>query len=137
MPDETNQPGGVPVPGLPGDPMVRAANILLEDPSVREQVREMHASGRPLLQMVDDLGLDEDMDPGIRKVLENLSPEVVEGIRQATLEMFDRADGYAMPLDCTVESDDLTSARGIHVTVKEEHGTKTIHVRGPQRPALT
>ncbi|HEY3831587.1 MAG TPA: hypothetical protein VGO03_04790 [Acidimicrobiia bacterium] len=136
MPDDKKRPRNVPMPGLPGDPMVVAANGLLAEAGVRDQVRQMHASGRPLVQMVEDLGLDAEMDEGIRKVLENLSPEVVEGIRQATLEMFDRADGYTMPLDCDVESEDLTSAAGVDVSIEDEQGTKTIRVRGPQGRAL-
>ena len=132
MPNQPSRPTEVPTPSLPGDVLVRAANKLLEDPSAREQIRQMHESGRSLIQMVDDLGLDGDMHESVREVLEGLSPEVVRGIREATLEVIDRKDDHAMPLNCTVNSDDLKSPKGVRVEVTHEHGERTIHVRGKE-----
>src|SRR6185437_5111514 len=97
MPD--NQ--GVPTPRDPGVAIVIAANAALGDPTFRDSARKMHAEGYRLVKMVDALGLEDDLTAEIRGILDGLDPEVVAGIRKATLDMLDGTE-YAMPLDCNV-----------------------------------
>jgi hypothetical protein len=105
-----------------------AANAALADPNFRTSVRQMHAEKYPLVKMVDALGLEEDMTARIRAILEDLSPEVVEDIRRATLDMLDTSV-YEMPLDCTVTDAELEAGVPVHVEVEPEQGRPTIHVR--------
>jgi hypothetical protein len=79
-------------------PLVVATNQALTDSDVQAQVRQMHADDMPLLDMVDALGLGDFMTDEIRAVLQDLSPDVVAGIRQATLDALD-AGRTEMPLD--------------------------------------
>jgi hypothetical protein len=102
--------------------LVVATNEALTDPDVQEQVRQMHAKGTPLLEMVDKLNLAGDMTPEIRAVIESLSPDVVAGIRQATLATLDNG-GTEMPIDCGITDAQLAS--GVDVDVVQS----TIHVR--------
>jgi hypothetical protein len=54
---------------------------------------------------------------------------VVEGIRQATLQMLDGpSDEYAMPLDCDVSNDQLESGISAHLETNPENGQLTITV---------
>jgi hypothetical protein len=52
-----------------------AANAAFADPAFCETVKQMHADGYPLVQMVEALGLDDEMSDRIRQILESLSPE--------------------------------------------------------------
>jgi hypothetical protein len=122
-----------PIVGEPGNPLVVAANESLADPNVRETIRHMHEQQYPLVKMVEDLGLDDYMSPQIRHVLENLSPKVVDGIREATLEMLKRAE-HEMPLDCNVTEGEVKHGARVHVEVREEDKKKTIHVRAAKTP---
>ncbi len=88
----------------------------------------MHAEGYPLVKMVDALGLEDDMSAQIRKILEDLSPEVVADIREAILVMLDGTE-YEIPLDCTVTDAELDHGDPVHVEVEPEEGRPTIHVR--------
>ena len=88
----------------------------------------MHAEGYPLVKMVEALGLEDDMTARIREILNGLAPDVVEGIRQATLEMLDSTE-YMMPLDCTVTDSELDQGVPVEVEVLPEDGVDTIHVR--------
>jgi hypothetical protein len=114
----------------PGEALVLAANAALRDSNVQASIREMHAQKYPLVSMVEALGLDDDLTKEIRQLLEALPPNVVEGIRQATLEMLDGPPGdYAMPLDCEVSYSQLESGTPTQVEVKPENGRLTISVR--------
>ncbi len=108
-------------------PLVLAANAGFADPQFRETVREMHRQEYPLLRMVTDLGLDDELTAEIRSVLEGLSPEVVAGIRASTLAMLDREE-QALPLDCSVDPGELQRGVPVAVEVNEVGGTDTIQV---------
>lgn len=109
-------------------PLVLAANAALADPNVRESVRQMHADGYGLVQMVGALGLDDEMSDRIRQIVEELSQSVVDGIRQATVAMLDTSE-FAMPLDCRVTEAQITSGAPVEVDVSPENGKPTIRVR--------
>ena len=96
------------------------------DAGFRDQIRTMHASGTPLVDMVDALGLP--MSPGMRALLAGLSPDVVGEIRQATLEMLDRGTN-AMPLNCDVTEDAVDGGAAVAVSVAPENAQLTIVVR--------
>ena len=108
--------------------MVSAANAALADPNVRESVKQMHAQGYGLVQMVEALGLDDDMSRPIRQILEGLSPDAVAGIRTAMLAMLE-TDASEMPLDCAVTKSDLDGGVRVEVGVAPVKGTPTIQVR--------
>jgi hypothetical protein len=117
-----------PVPMLPANALVMAVNKSLADKDFRESIRQMHAEGYPLVKMVEDLGLEDDMTKRIREILEQLPADVVKGIRDATIEMLDSSD-YVMPLDCTVTDAELDAGIPVDVEVVPESGKETIHVR--------
>jgi hypothetical protein len=125
-PDSPN-PGPPPLT-LPSNPLVMASNKALANKDFRESVRQMHAEGYPLVKMVEALGLEDDMTERIRQILTDLPPDVVEGIRKATIEMLDSSD-YVMPLDCTVTDAELEEGVPVDVEVLPESGVETIHVR--------
>lgn len=127
MPQDSSNPSPSPL-GIPTNALVMAANKSLADKDFRESVRQMHAEQYPLVDMVDALGLEEDMSARIRQILEGLSDDVVEGIRKATLEMLDSKD-YVMPLDCNVTDAELEKGIPVDVEVLPEDGKQTIHVR--------
>ena len=108
------------------DELLIAANAALADPNFRASVKQMHAEGYPLVQMVEALGLDDDMSQRIRQILESLPDDVVAGIRTATLAMLE-ADEHTMPVICTVPPSDLDTP--VSVSVSPENGKPTIHVR--------
>ena len=110
----------------PNEVLLMAANAALADPTFRESIRQMHAGGYPLVQMVEALGLDDEMSARIRQILEELPPDVVAGIREATLEMLNGTN-YVMPVICTVPETALDQP--VAVDVSPENGTPTIHVR--------
>lgn len=117
-----------PVPMLPANALVMAVNKSLADKDFRDSIRQMHAEGYPLVKMVEDLGLEDDMTKRIREILEQLPAGVVQGIRDATIEMLDSSD-YVMPLDCTVTDSELDAGIPVDVEVVPESGKETIHVR--------
>ena len=117
-----------PAPMIPSNALVMAANKSLANPDFRDSVRQMHAEGYPLVDMVEALGLEDDMTKRIRQILEDLPADVVDGIRKATIEMLDSSN-YVMPLDCTVTDAELTEGIPVDVEVLPEDGTETIHVR--------
>ena len=112
----------------PAEPLVIAANAALADPNVRATVRQMHEAGVPLVQMVEALGLDDDMSRHIREIVEHLAPDVVAGIRQATLTMLDDSQGQ-LPLDCSVTREQLDRGAPVTVNVSPEQGIPTIRIR--------
>jgi hypothetical protein len=103
-----------------------AANAAMADPNFRASVRQMHAEGYPLVDMVSALGLDDDMSDRVRRILESMSEDEVAGIRTAILTMLD-GDDYTMPVICTVAATDLD--KPVSVSVSPEKGTPTIYVR--------
>ena len=109
----------------PNNVLLIAANAALSDPNFRESVKQMHAGGYPLVQMVEALGLDDEMSDRIRQILEELPPDVVAGIRAATLDMLEGTN-FVMPVICTVPDSGL--AQPVAVEVSPENGTPTIHV---------
>ncbi len=117
-----------PIPMIPTNALVMATNRGLASEDFRASVRQMHAEGYPLVKMVEALGLEDDMTARIREILNGLAPDVVEGIRQATLEMLDSTE-YMMPLDCTVTDSELDQGVPVEVEVLPEDGVDTIHVR--------
>jgi len=113
--------------------LVLAVNDALGDPNVRDSVRQMHAQNYPLVSMVEALGLDDDLTAPIRQILEGLTPDVVEGIRAATLAMLDTTT-YQMPLRCTVTDAQLNAGVAVDVSVGLADGAQTIQVQ-PANPA--
>jgi hypothetical protein len=119
---------GTTVPMTPTNALVMATNKALADKNFRDSVRQMHAENYPLVDMVDALGLEEDMTARIREILETLPDDVTAGIRRATLDMLDSKE-YVMPLDCTVTDAELKEGIPVDVEVLPEDGKQTIHVR--------
>jgi hypothetical protein len=103
-----------------------AANAAMADPNFRASVRQMHAEGYPLVDMVSALGLDDDLSDRVRRILESMSDDEVAAIRAAILTMLD-GDDYTMPVVCTVAKSDLD--KPVSVSVTPEKGTPTIYVR--------
>ncbi len=127
MPPPSREPNRS-APMIPSNPLVTAANKSLANKDFRDSVRQMHAEGYPLVDMVEALGLEEDMTARIRQILETLPADVTDGIRKATIAMLDSAD-YVMPLDCTVTDAELNDGVPVDVEVLPEQGKPTIHVR--------
>ena len=113
---------------VPSNALVMAANTALANKDFRDSVRQMHAAGYPLTDMVEALGLEEEMTTRIREILNNLPPDVVAGIRDATLKMLDSGN-YVMPLECSVTDPQLDAGIPVGVEVGPVQGTETIHVR--------
>ena len=111
----------------PGDALVIAANAALADPNVRESVRQMHADGYGLVQMVEALGLDDEMSDRVREIVAAL-PQIVDGIREATLAMLETRE-FAMPLDCRVTEAQMLTRDPVEVDVSRENGKPTIRIR--------
>ena len=110
----------------PEEALLIAANAALPDPNFRASVKQMHAEGYPLVQMVGALGLDDDMSERIREILESLPDDVVAGIRTATLAMLE-GDDHEMPVKCSVGAFDLD--KPVSVEVSPDDGKPTIHVQ--------
>ncbi len=127
MPPPSREPNRS-APMIPSNALVMAANKSLANKDFRDSVRQMHAEGYPLVDMVEALGLEEDMTARIRQILEALPADVTDGIRNATIAMLDSAD-YVMPLDCTVTDAELNDGVPVDVGVLPEQGKPTIYVR--------
>ena len=56
----------------PGGGLITMINSRLTDTAFRDQIRAMHANQTPLLDMVTQLGLANDMTPAVREVVERL-----------------------------------------------------------------
>lgn len=111
-----------------GGGLITAVNQRLADEGFRERVRSMHASQTPLLEMVEALGLGAEMSDAVRQIVEDLSSDVVESIRQATLEMLDAAS-RAMPVDCNLSQTEIDRGAPVDVSVIDEDRQRTILVR--------
>jgi hypothetical protein len=110
----------------PSDALVVSANAALEDPNVQASIRQMHAEGLPLVQMVEALGLGGTMSPRIRQILEGLPPDVVEGIRRATLTALQNPLP-TLPVDCRLTEPEIQQP--VVVEVVPEGGAPTIRVQ--------
>ena len=110
----------------PSDALVVSANAALADPNVQASIREMHAQGLPLVQMVEALGLGGTMSARIREILEGLPPDVVEGIRQATLTAL-QEPLPTLPVDCRLTEPQIQQP--VVVDVVPEGGAPTIRVQ--------
>jgi hypothetical protein len=103
-------------------------NARLADESFRQQIRALHAEQKPLVDMVEVLGLTGELSGEVRAILEGLGKAEVEGIRQATLEMLDRAENQ-MPLDCNLSKSEIDAGTNVTVSVVDEGGKRTVKVR--------
>lgn len=126
MPQASSSPHRT-VPTMPANALVVATNNALADKDFRDCVRAMHADGYPLTAMVDALGLEDDMTKRVRQIVEELPPDVVAGIRAATIAMLD-SDHYELPVDCTVTDAQLVQGLPVDVEVVSEFGRQIIHV---------
>jgi hypothetical protein len=113
---------------VPSNTLVQAANKSLANKDFRDRVRQMHAEGYALVDMVEALGLEDDMTKRIREILLGLPADVVAGIRKATLEMLDSGN-FVMPLECSVTDAELDAGVPVDVEVSPETGTDTIRIR--------
>ena len=111
-----------------GGGLITLVNRRLADAAFREQLRTMHASQMPLVEMVDALGLSGEMSGAIRTIVTNLPPDVVAEIRQATLAMLDTAT-LAMPVDCNLTEAAIDDGAPVAVSVVDEKTGPTILVR--------
>ena len=112
----------------PSTALIVAVNAHLGDRHFRDSVRGMHRQSYPLVKMIEALGLEDDMSPAVREILENLSPNVVDGIRLATLEMLDRADCRLL-LSCGVTDAGLDHGVAADLEIVETASACTIEVR--------
>ncbi len=113
---------------VPSNSLVMAANTSLGNKDFRDSVRQMHAEGYPLVDMVEALGLEDDMTDRIRAILVGLPDDVIVGIRKATLDMLDSGN-FVMPLQCSVTDSELEAGVAVGVDVHAEGGAQTIVVR--------
>jgi hypothetical protein len=127
MPQASSSPHRT-VPTIPTNALVLATNEALADKNFRDSLRAMHAGGYPLVDMVDALGLEDDMTKRVREIVQDLPADVVVAIRAATIAMLDSGD-YELPIDCTVTDTQLAQGVPVHVAVVAKHGRQTIHVR--------
>jgi hypothetical protein len=84
-----------------------ATDAALADPNFRASLRQMHAEGYPLVQIVEALGLDDDMSERVRRLMESLPDNAVAEIRTAVLTMLDGGDFRMLPVVSTVQAADL------------------------------
>ena len=112
----------------PGGGLVTMVNSRLADESFRQQIRTMHAEQKSLVAMVDALGLTPELTGQVRAILEGLGKDQIEGIRQATLEMLDRAENE-MPLDCNLSKTEIDGGAKVDLSIVDEGGKRTVRVR--------
>ena len=112
----------------PGGGLIRLIDSRLPVEAFRQQIRDMHAQNTPLLQMVDDLGLANEMSAPVREVVAGLSAADVAAIRQATLEMLDRHENR-MPVDCDLTEAQIDAGEPVTVTVTDTPPARRITVR--------
>jgi hypothetical protein len=94
-----------------GARVVQEAARAWGDPTRREQIVQMHAEGRSLVEMTEALGLGDALDAdGLRDVVASLSADEVRLIRDAFVAEADRvgtAAGANFPVECAL--DDVTT----------------------------
>jgi hypothetical protein len=81
----------------PSDALVIAVTSQLGDKHFRASLRKMHEEGYPLVRIIDDLGLEEEVSPALRTTLENLGPDAIDSIRKATFELLDSEEHKVEP----------------------------------------
>jgi hypothetical protein len=111
-----------------GGGLITLANLRLADAAFRDQLRTMHANQTPLIEMVNALGLSGEMSGAVRTIVEQLPPDVVEEIRQATLAMLDTKT-LVMPVDCNLTEEAIDDGAPVNVSVVDEKSRPTIVVR--------
>jgi hypothetical protein len=111
-----------------GGGLITNVNQKLSDQSVTDQIRAMHANQTPLIDMVETLGLAGDMSDAVRGIVAGLGPDVVAGIRQATLEMLD-GPTRRMPVDCNLSQTEIDGGAPVNVSVVVDDSQQTILVR--------
>jgi hypothetical protein len=112
----------------PGGGLITMINSRLTDTAFRDQIRAMHANQTPLLDMVTQLGLADEMSPAVREVVEGLGAKEVTAIRQAIIDMLDRADNR-LPVDCNLTQDAIDRGAPVGVSVVSQARVSTIVVR--------
>ena len=115
-------------PSDPTNALVIAVNSQLSDKHFRKSLREMHDAGYPLVKMVEVLGLEEDMSPAMLELLANLSPQVVDGIRRATLDMLDREE-QTLPVSWGLTEAEFDRGVPVDVEIVETERGRVIRVR--------
>jgi hypothetical protein len=100
----------------PGGGLLTAINSRLQLTTFRDQIRTLHAAEAPLLEMVDALDLAPEMSPAVRAVVAALDDATVAGIRQATLDMLNRAENE-MPVDCNMTEAEIDAGQRVGVSV--------------------
>jgi hypothetical protein len=79
---------------------------LWTDPAQRDRIVAMHAERKSLVDMCEELGLGQVLDrDGLRAILENLSAEEVQAIRDAFVAeaAATPGPGASFPVDCRVD----------------------------------
>ena len=117
----------------PGGGLITMINSRLTDQAFRDQIRAMHENQTPLVDMVEQLGLTDQMTPPVRAVVEGLGAKEVAAIRQATIDMLDRAERdpaqNKMPVDCNLTQDAIDGGAPVAVSVASQNRVSTIVVR--------
>jgi hypothetical protein len=111
-----------------GGGLIRMINTRLTDNAFRDQIRAMHANQTPLVDMVVQLGLEGQMSPQVRAVVESLPAKQVAAIRRATIDMLDRAENE-MPVDCDLTQDVIDGGTPVGVSVESQDRVSKIVVR--------
>jgi len=111
-----------------GGGLITNVNRQLTDAGFTDEIRAMHANQTPLIDMVEALGLGDEMSDAVRQIVGGLSTEVVAAIRQATLEMLD-GPTRVMPVDCNLSQTQIDTGTPVVVSVIAEDGQETILVR--------
>ena len=111
-----------------GSLVTQEAARVWSDPANRARIVQMHAEGRSLVEMTDELGLGAALDAdGLREVVAGLTPEEVELVRNAFVAEANRTPGpgASFPVDCVLS--DVTAG------VRLEPGATT---RGAAAPVV-
>jgi hypothetical protein len=102
-------------------------NTRLTDTAFRDKIRTLHANQTPLVEMVVELGLAAQMTPPVRAVVERLGTSEVAAIRQATIDMLDRAENK-LPVECDLTQDAIDSGTPVAVSIISVDHVSTIVV---------
>jgi hypothetical protein len=111
----------------PGGGLITMINTRLTDTAFRDKIRTMHANQTPLVEMVVELGLAPQMTPPVRAVVERLGASEVAAIRQATIDMLDRAENK-LPVKCDLTQDAIDRGTPVDVSVVSVDQVSTIVV---------
>jgi hypothetical protein len=112
----------------PGGGLITMINSRLTDAAFRDKIRTMHANQTPLVDMVVELGLADQMSAPVRAVVEGLGTREVAAIRQATVDMLDRAENK-LPVNCDLTQDAIDAGAPVAVSVVSQDRVSTILVR--------